>query len=78
MIANSIYLVLLGFLFGRLGIYAHEAPFAGAIELTQPKYAIFNKYLEVFKMQWNAVGWSGCIMLACIIGCHLIARKERK
>ena len=69
--------VFVGVLWGRLRIYAHEAPFAHAINLSlsSPEQTrAFNHYIDVFKDQWSIVTWFG---VATFVLAVLLFRSPR-
>ena len=70
--------ISVGLLWGRLGIYALEAPFAQAIGLSSSspdKTGEFGYYITVFKDQWGIVGWFG---VATIFLALLLSWTERQ
>lgn len=72
--------ILYGILWGRLGIYAHEAPFALSLklsELSDDQVHAFNHYLRLFKEQWYIVAVFGLVTVI-IGGALLFADRKKK
>ena len=70
--------VFVGVLWGRLRIYAHEAPFAHALgypSLSPEQTQAFNHYIDVFKDQWSIVTWFG---IATLLLAVLLFRSPRQ
>jgi hypothetical protein len=52
--------ILVGAIFGPLGIYSYESPFARDIGVSSDEQArVFGHYLSIFKNQWSIVSWFG-------------------
>ena len=72
--------VFYGLLWGRMRIYANEAPFALEMNYTQwtnTQTAAYRKYIDVFKDQWSIVAWFGLLTIAASIAWFLIDRKKK-
>ena len=70
--------IVVGSFFGRLMIYAHEAPFGQAIGLTPDRYQAFNNYIRLFKDQWNIVTLFGFLTIVLAASLIYVARKEAR
>ena len=70
--------VFVGMLWGRLRIYAHEAPFAQAIGLSSSspeQTREFGHYITVFKDQWSIVSWFGVATISLAVLLFRTARQ---
>lgn len=52
--------ILVGAVFGPLGVYSQEPPFARDIGISSDEQArVLGHYLSIFKNQWLIVSWFG-------------------
>ena len=68
-----------GMVFGRLRIYAHEVPFAHAIQLddkTPEQRHVFNQYIDLFKDQCGIVALFGWLTIGAAVPIWLVNRKK--
>ena len=61
-----------GVLWGRMGIYAHEASLSRDLrvsEFSAEQVRALNKYIDIFQNQWHVVAWfgAGTVVLAIIL-----------
>ena len=70
--------VFYGILWGKMMIYAHEAPFSHALngtKWTDSQAVAYRKYIEIFKDQWSIVAWFGLLTIVAAITWFLIERR---
>jgi hypothetical protein len=68
-----------GFLWGRLRIYSHEAPFYRAIAQPGPEQnRAFNHYIDLFQDQWHVVAWFGLVSIAFAAALFWIGSASQK
>ncbi|MDD4870107.1 MAG: hypothetical protein PHR77_06070 [Kiritimatiellae bacterium] len=70
--------VFYGILWGKMRIYAHEAPFSHEMNYTKwtdSQAVAYRKYIDIFKDQWSIVAWFGLLTIVAAIIWFLIDRR---
>jgi hypothetical protein len=71
--------IFYGVLWGRMRIYAHEAPFGQALrlqELSSEQQQAYNHYIDLFQDQWHVVALFGVLTVAAAAMLWFMDRKR--
>lgn len=71
--------IFYGFLWGRMRIYAHEAPLGQALrlqELSPEQQQAYNHYIDLFQDQWHVVALFGVLTIAIAATLWFMEKKR--
>jgi hypothetical protein len=68
--------IFYGVFWGRMRIYAYEAPMVNALGLSPEKHKAFGDYVGIFKDQWKVVAVFGLVNILLVIAGVLLSKRR--